>query len=42
MAARQLVALWDGLQVQWLLDPEQSMSPVMEDFLATLEVSPPS
>ena len=32
VAARQLVALWDGLQVQWLLDPEQSMSPVMENF----------
>lgn len=39
VTARQLVALWDGLQVQWLLDPEQAMSPVMEGFLATLAVS---
>jgi AcrR family transcriptional regulator len=37
LMARQLVALWDGLQVQWLLDPGQSMSPVMEAFLVTLE-----
>jgi AcrR family transcriptional regulator len=32
--ATQLIATWDGLQVQWLLDPEDvDMSAVFEDFL---------
>jgi hypothetical protein len=32
--ATQLIATWDGLQVQWLLDPEDvDISAVFEDFL---------
>ena len=35
--APQLIAMWDGLQVQWLLDPEGvDMSAVFADFLDRL------
>ncbi|WP_222843178.1 TetR/AcrR family transcriptional regulator [Demequina mangrovi] len=35
VAARQLVALMDGLQVQWLLDPEVDMAGLLEAYLDT-------
>jgi len=35
--APQILAMWDGVQVQWLLDPEAvDMSAVFADFLARL------
>ncbi len=34
-AARQWVALMDGLQIQWLLDPDVDMAAVLEDHLRT-------
>jgi AcrR family transcriptional regulator len=35
--ASQILAMFDGLQLQWLLDPEAvDMTPVFEDFLARL------
>jgi AcrR family transcriptional regulator len=35
--AAQLLAVWDGLQLQWLLDPSQvDMVAVLRDFLARL------
>jgi AcrR family transcriptional regulator len=37
VSAVVIVALWDGLQVQWLLDDRRSMSPAMESYLTTLE-----
>ena len=37
VSAAVIVALWDGLQVQWLLDDRRAMSPAMESYLATLE-----
>ena len=37
VSAAVIVALWDGLQVQWLLDDRRAMSPAMESYLTTLE-----
>lgn len=37
VCAAVVVALWDGLQVQWLLDDRRAMSPAMDSYLATLE-----
>jgi AcrR family transcriptional regulator len=37
MVAPQILAMFDGLQIQWLMDPEHvDMVAVMEDFLARL------
>jgi AcrR family transcriptional regulator len=36
-AARQLIAMMDGLQVQWLLDPALDMTEVFDQFLVGFE-----
>jgi hypothetical protein len=37
MIASQILAMFDGLQIQWLLDPDGvDMVAVFEDFLARL------
>ena len=37
MLAPQILAMFDGLQIQWLLDPDSvDMVAVFEDFLARL------
>lgn len=41
VAARQLVALLDGLQVQWVLDPTIDMVAAVEGYLTTLGVTAP-
>ena len=42
-AAASVVALWDGLQLQWLLDPEQvSVAEHLHDFLDLLITSSPA
>jgi AcrR family transcriptional regulator len=33
-AARRIVAAWDGLQLQWLLDPSQDMTSQIESVLS--------
>ncbi len=43
LAARQFIALQDGLQVQWLLDPGAvDMRAAVVSFLRTLGITPPS
>lgn len=37
VSAAVIVALWDGLQVQWLLDDQRAMSPAMDSYLTSLE-----
>jgi hypothetical protein len=33
--------MWDGVQIQWLLDPDAvDMSAVLADFLARLRLAP--
>ena len=42
LAARVLIAVMDGLQIQWLLDPSQDMSIAYDDFVKRYFGSVPS
>ncbi|PFG30186.1 TetR/AcrR family transcriptional regulator [Paramicrobacterium agarici] len=37
-AASSIVALWDGIQLQWLLDPNVDMAACLKDFLDSIIV----
>jgi hypothetical protein len=38
--AELLVALWDGLQLQWLIDPSRDMIGRMADFFDSIGAAP--